>query len=77
MAKYKDDLANGYVNGYYVGIQVGGKTPDKLADAGDDGFDTVRNFERIGTATPDAATPNYPEPLTNEEPEEPEDDENG
>lgn len=63
MTKYKDDLTNGYVNGYYVGIQVGGKTPDKLADAGDDGFGTVRNFERIGTATPDADRPNYPEPL--------------
>lgn len=63
MTKYKDDLANGYVNGYYVGVQVGGKTPDKLADAGDDGFNTVRNFKRLGTVTPDAKTPDYPEVL--------------
>lgn len=66
MTKYKDDLANGYVNGYYVGVQVGGKTPDALAEPDDDGFDTVRNFKRLGTVTPDAATPNYPEPITEE-----------
>lgn len=63
MTKYKDDVANGYVNGYYVGIQVGGKTPDKLAQPSDDGYDTIRGFERIGTVTQDAETPIYPEPL--------------
>lgn len=60
--KYKDDLANGYVNGHYVGIQVGGKTRDALAKPGDDGYDTVRNFERLGTVMQDAATPGVPEP---------------
>lgn len=68
MAKYKDDLEQGYVNGYYVGLKQGTKTRDKeLPD--DDGYDYLRETERFGTVMQDKENPNFPEPI--------EDDENG
>ena len=59
--KYKDDLANGYVNGYYVGLRQGTNTQDELEPAAD-GYEVQRNTVRMGTVTPDAAEPNYPVP---------------
>jgi hypothetical protein len=59
--KYKDDLANGYVNGYYVGLRAGTPTPDKL-EAEADGYEVQRGTIRHGTVTPDALEPNYPVP---------------
>lgn len=60
--KYKDDLPNGYVNGYYVGLRQGTNTQDELEpDA--DGYEVQHETVRIGTVTPDALEPNYPEPM--------------
>ena len=67
MTKYKDDLSNGYVNGHYVGIRQGAPTQDALQDEGSDGYENERNYVRFGTVTQDAANPNYPEPLEDEE----------
>ncbi|MNW66709.1 hypothetical protein D3C74_452060 [compost metagenome] len=67
--KYKDDLPNGYVNGYYVGLRQGTATQDELEPTAD-GYEVPRDTVRIGTVTPDALEPNYPEPLEEEEPEE-------
>lgn len=58
--KYKDDLANGYVNGYYVGIKEGTPTQDELEPAAD-GYEVQRDTERFGTVTPDALESDYPE----------------
>lgn len=64
--KYKDDLANGYVNGYYVGKALGAKTPDALGEKTDDGYDNIRKTERFGTVLPDAANPGVPEPVNDD-----------
>ncbi|MGO4543234.1 hypothetical protein AB4Z29_00340 [Paenibacillus sp. 2TAB23] len=64
--EYKDDLPKGYVNGYYVGIKQGSPTQDVLEAQGD-GHSVQRNTVRIGTVTPDALEPNYPEPVDEEE----------
>lgn len=67
--KYKDDLANGYVNGYYVGIRQGGPTQDKSEPQGD-GYEVQRDTVRQGTVMQDAAQPGYPVPDDSSDPEE-------
>lgn len=52
--KYQDDLANHMVNGENVGIRTGSPTRDALAPA-DDGYDHIRQTERVGTVLQDAA----------------------
>jgi len=59
--QYKDDLSKGYVNGYFVGKRQGSATQDELEpDA--DGYEVPHDTVRIGTVTPDALEPNFPEP---------------
>ena len=62
MPKYKDDLAKGYVNGYYVGLKQGTKMRDKELPS-DDGYNYLREAQRLGTVMQDAENPNFPEPV--------------
>lgn len=67
--KYKDDLANGYVNGYYVGLRQGTPTQDKLEPTAD-GYEVQRDTVRVGTVTPDVLEPDYPEPVDDNDDED-------
>lgn len=66
--KYKDDLANGYVNGNYVGLRQGTNTQDELETEAD-GYEVPRNTVRLGTVMQDAAQPGYPVPDDGTDPE--------
>lgn len=57
--KYKD--TSNIINGHYLGESVGSKLADSLSPA-DDGYDTIRAVEHVGTIIQDAAGIN-PTPL--------------
>lgn len=58
--KYKD--TSNSINGKYMGESVGSKLADSLSPA-DDGNDTIRDIEHVGTILNDAIDENKPTPL--------------
>lgn len=57
--KYQD--TSNVINAHYVGSSVGTKLADELLPL-DDGYDTIRSFEHVGTVLQDAIGEN-PVPL--------------
>lgn len=62
--KYQDGANS--VNGFYPGQSVGTRLADSLSPS-DDGLNFLRETEHVGTILGDAADPDFPVPVEDDE----------